>query len=348
MGTTKTTFYNNKIGGFSANTQYVIFTKGYEGAGPDSVRSNLDTIYTRPDTATYMFSGVTATTISLNPHQGPLNPAGTKMSFHDSSASREYSKRLYLALGGDTSSVERFYNASAWVITTPLAIGGFVRGNWGIFGVRAQNDDSTYKTTWHYDSLQVPVTFDSAQFTGIDTNKIKVVFDCDTFATGWTLKPFIYSGTDTTWGDSVLFNTGVNKDTITINYLNKKYYGKVRLMDSSNVKYYSALDSARTYAWRIISATVKWTTDTSVVFTITKHGTMPVNSGYFGRDSARVTADCTRTYFHSDCTGFVANKAYGSIASFGDTVKFKRVQLVPGGTIKFRIFAENVDSLGNH
>ncbi|MBU2346614.1 MAG: hypothetical protein KKH70_20780, partial [Gammaproteobacteria bacterium] len=193
MPPTKTTL-NSLIGGFSANTKYFIFNRIYSGASADSSRSNLDTIYTRPDTGTFLFVTYTSTSITIQPKVGPQNPATTKLSVHDSSASLEYGHRLYVTLASDTSATERFYTTTQW---SSFEISGFLRGQTGTFGVRAQNEDSTYKSAWEYGSFLIPAGFDSAQFTGIDTNKIKVVFDCDTFATGWTLKPFIYSGTDT-------------------------------------------------------------------------------------------------------------------------------------------------------
>ena len=345
IGTTKTTFFGNKIGGLLPNTKYIIFTRNYYTSPADSVRSNLDTIYTRPDTGTFLFTGLTSTSISIDPKAGPLNPALTKISVHDSSASDEYNKRLYLTLTGDTSATERFYTSPTWGTVT---VTGFTRGQWGIFGVRAQNDDSTYKSGWEYDSLQIPVGFDSVAFTGIDTNKIRVMFDSDTFATGKRLRPFVYVGTDTTWGDSINFISTVHRDTITVDSLNRKYYAKVRLTDSSNVWYYSTVDSARTYAVKVSSVTLSWVRDTVFVLTITKHGKMPLNSGYFVIDSARVTADCTKVYMHPDSLGYILSRKIGSVAALSDTYKVRRGQWTPGVTpIKIRVHAINLDSLGN-
>jgi hypothetical protein len=242
--------------------------------------------------------------------------------------------------------VERFYPASSWEVVYP-AVDGFVRGQYGVFGVRTQNDDSTYKSGWEYDSLQIPVAFDTAAFTAIDTNKIRVAFDSDTMATGLRLRPFIYSGTDTSWADSINFNASANYDTITGLSLNKKYDGKVQLKHSARTKYYSALDSARTWSWQVISVSITFTTDTSFTATVTKHATMPANSGYYAADSTRIAADCTAVYLDPDSSRYFSTISYRSAAHLSGTYTLLNEQLIPGAILKFRVFSTNVDSLGN-
>lgn len=346
IGTTKTTFNNNKVGGLSANTQYRIFTKGYYDSPVDSVRSNLDTIYTRPDTASVSFIVISPTAFGITPSVGANNPAGTKISIKDSTASKAAGHPVYLTLDGDTSATERFYATTSWGTVTD---DDYIRGNWGIYSVRAQNDDSTYKSAWVTDSIQLPLAFDTLQFTGIDTNLIRVVFDCDTFAKGKRLRPFVYSGADTTWGDSINFNASANYDTITLtgNTPNAKRYAKVRVVDSSNVVYFSTIDSSRTYPVKPSSVSLSWVNDTTFVLTVTKHGTMPANTGYFVWDCTRVVADCTKKYMHPDSTGYITNVRYGSAAALSDTYKVRRGQWTPGVTsIKIRVHARNRDSLG--
>jgi hypothetical protein len=344
MGTTKTGFALNNVGGFSANTQYFCFARTYDAG--DSVRTNIDTIRTRPDTGTFIFNGTHSQGFYITPAVGPQNPSATKLSVKDSSKSKTYSKTLYLTLTGDTSSVERFYGTSLWGMQI---ISGYTRGQTGIFAVRAQNDDSTYKSGWEIDSLQIPVSFDSISFTAIDTHSIRVVFDSDTFLTGKRLRPFVYSGTDTAWGDSINFNSTANYDTIIGLSLNKKYYGKVRLTDSSNNKYYSTIDSARTWSWRPSAVTASWINDTTFILTITKHTGVPVNSGYFVLDSTRVPLDCTKVYMHPDSFGYILARKIGSATAMSDTYRVRRGQWTAGVTvIKVRVHAINRDSLGNY
>jgi hypothetical protein len=275
--------------------------------------------------------------------KGANNPANTKISIMDSTRARIKEYPLWLTLAGDTSEIERFYTSTQWGTVSAT---GYSRGQWGIFAVRTQNEDSTYKSAYTIDSLQTDVGFQSLAFTAYDTNHIALSFQADTLATGKWIKSLIYKGTDTTWGDSIAYISTAYKDTFSSLTLNTKYYGRGIICDSSDNMYYSDLDSTRTYAVQPATVTWAWATDTSGVFTATKHGTMPVNSGYFLWDSVMVAAGSTKVYLHPDSLGYFSTKTYRSLASYNGTIKFPKNQLRAGISIKFSLHAGNVDSTG--
>uniref|UniRef100_A0A6M3XC38 Uncharacterized protein n=4 Tax=viral metagenome TaxID=1070528 RepID=A0A6M3XC38_9ZZZZ len=346
-----TNYQLNWIDSCHANTRYILFPRVYyNGAEKDSVRGILDTIYTRPDTVTMLLTQASATGIYINPAVGDSNTANTKISIMDSAMARSVSHRVWFNINGDTSATERFFTDATW---GTFLNSGKTRGQWGIYALRGQNDDSTYKSALTVDSLQIAILYDSTRFTALDTNRVEVMFDADSFAYGHYIKWFAYDydvTADTTWGDSILATTSQHKDTITLpDSLNKKYYGKVVLTDSGGTRHYSdPADSFRTWSWQP-TATGNWTSDTSFYLTITGYaGNQTANTGHYVIDSARVAAGSTAVYLDPDSIGYIPARSIRSTTALSDTFKVYRNSYTAGVTpVDIKVHSVNLDTLGN-
>lgn len=326
------------------NTQYILFARLY---GADSVSVNTDTVYTRPDIPELSLKNAgekVIVTVSV----GDSNTSETKISIMDSTKTTAIGHRVWLDSTGDTTITERFFNIASWgTITNFYTIGDTAR-----YAIRAQNNDSTFFSTLVYDSVIAASGFDSANFYSIDTNSVYVNYDFDTLAVGKYMWPFVYDPivtTDTTWGDSVVFASTVTRDTIALpDSVNKKWYGKVLTVDSSDRQYYSDLDSVRTHAVPLLSVTGTDVTDTSFTVVMTASANHSINTGIWGLDSARVAAGSTNTWIDPASEGFQASKAYASVTKWNaTTLKFYDGEMSPkGADTKYRFGVDNVDTLG--
>ena len=228
------------------------------------------------------------------------------------------------------------------------------RNKWYKYNVKAVNPDGDTSSYSAFDSSRVLAVWDSVKANALDTMKIQVYSNPDTFATGKYFKTFAYDQyktSDTIWGDSVIRTAtfyNLYTDSITLrDSLNHKWYVRGVMWDSSGVRYYSDLDSVRTKARPILSTSLSWVTDTSFTLTITSGSNLPATTGMFIIDSQRA-ADSTKKYLHPDSTsGFFTTKQYTSKASItGKTIKILHPQLSSGLALKIRVVTANVDSFG--
>lgn len=252
------------------------------------------------------------------------------------------------------STKQQYVNTSGALVNRPVAhnIGdtvlmNYMSGNtWHKYATKVVSPGGDTSAYSMLDSSMCTIPWDSLKIYAIDTNKVQVRVDADTLAGADTIFTKIYDvNNDTLARDTLVFVSSLHIYTVNVDSLNKKLY-VICEVRKSGMSYNSRVDSARTYSVKPTTVTWAWATDTSGVFTATKHGTMPVNSGYFLWDSVMVAAGSTKVYLHPDSLGYFSTKTYRSIASYNGTIKFPKNQLRAGKSIKFSLHAGNVDSTG--
>ena len=191
---------------------------------------------------------------------------------------------------------------------------------------------------------------DSLQIFALDTNKLRLYADLDTFAIGDSIRFYVYkAGTsDTVWGNYKDYASTLVQDTITVTGgPNTRFMGGVRIVETGVLThYYSPIDSARTLSVRITSASITWTSDTSFTLSITPNSSVPLNTGYFLIDSQKVRAGSDSIYLNADSTGWFKTKVISSYKKLQLPIKFTRTQRTVGDTLRLRILSTNTDSTG--
>ena len=344
----------------TANQKYIIITRLID-TGVDSIYTNADTIITRPDTGSMTLGAGSGANIKLIPNVGANNTANTRVSILDSTKSQSNGFEVFIQLDGDTTLAEEFHTISNWGTLYPR----FALGDTARIRIRAQNDDSTYKSGYTVDSLIMPSAFDSLRIIATGTTAVTIQLDAGVNSAMDSLRYFMYdpvTNTDTVWGgyqdfSNTLITSATNTDTFIVNgfwagdSLGKKIIvGAYMLDDADKIRWYADLDSAKTWAVSVDSWDWRWVGDTlAVVDTTVKHASNVENISYFIIDSGRVSAGSTGVYLHPDSNGFVPNIPFRSLESYrevtDDTIRIFRGQMGQGDTLKLYMHSITRDTL---
>ena len=337
-GTFSDTLWDRALTPNLKDTLYVSNVDSSTGDSIVSARQMKFTLAKRPLAPS--FSNLTTTTFDLTINANN-NSSLTHYAVWDSTW-----RRWVKANGDTTAQSDTTWTTKAdWDGTTITRRSRFVAYSFYVYG---RNGDSI-KTVFSPVGVVASI-IDSLQIFALDTNKLRLYADLDTFAIGDSIRFYVYkAGTsDTVWGNYKDYASTLVQDTITVTGgPNTRFMGGVRIVETGVLThYYSPIDSARTLSVRITSASITWTSDTSFTLSITPNSSVPLNTGYFLIDSQKVRAGSDSIYLNADSTGWFKTKVISSYKKLQLPIKFTRTQRTVGDTLRLRILSTNTDSTG--